>query len=73
MLHAIKKWHDQIDTGAEDLLQASQPFDHVFFGLRNNAHAQENKDDDQRRQRQNHDIATRQLLNIHASSPLITG
>ena len=47
MRHTVEEGDDEVDPRPEDGPQATEAFDHVLFGLRHNADAKENADDDE--------------------------
>ena len=72
MRHPVQKRHDKVDPWPQHGAQTAKPFDHEFFRLRHDPHAQKNTDDDEQGQQDQEYVLPqnlhKNLLNIQSPS-----
>jgi len=63
MRHLVEERHNQVDSGAEHLVQLAEPFNHILFGLRHDLEAARDDQKPEDRQEDPQDIGGNQFEN----------
>ena len=57
MADLVEEGHDEVDPRSQHRAKPPEPLHHVLFRLRHDSHAEEDRQDDEDRDQQNHDVS----------------